>query len=123
LTTAKNGCYTVAGIGSLSRNIFRHTNGGCADGGAIYSRNNLKERRPMNDSNDGLEQLYQDYWLVHSQKLQDHRPVEVAAVLMAQAMTLYKTVLDDKDYNKMIDDIGRKRNQVKALTPDQGHFH
>ena len=77
----------------------------------------------MNDSNDGLEQLYQDYWLVHSQKLENHSPLEVAAVLMAQAMTLYKTVLDEDDYNLIVDDIGRKRDQVKVLTPDQGHFH
>jgi len=77
----------------------------------------------MNDSNDGLEQLYQDYWLVHSQKLENHSPLEVAAVLMAQAMTLYKTVLDEEDYNLIVDDIGRKRDQVKVLTANQGHFH
>lgn len=77
----------------------------------------------MNDSTDGLEQLYQDYWLVHSKKLENHSPLEVAAVLMAQAMTLYKTVLDEDDYNLIVDDIGRKRDQVKALTPGQSHFH
>ena len=77
----------------------------------------------MNDSNDGLEQLYQDYWLIHAQKLEYHSPLEVAAVLMAQAMTLYKTVLDEDDYNLIVDDIGRKRDQIKVLTPGQGHFH
>jgi hypothetical protein len=113
----------VAEIGLLNKNTLLDSNGGYADGGAIYSRNNLKERRLMNDSNDGLEQLYQDYWLVHSQKLENHSPLEVAAVLMAQAMTLYKTVLDEDDYNLIVDDIGRKRDQVKVLTPDQGYFH
>lgn len=77
----------------------------------------------MNDSNDGLEQLYQDYWLVHSQKLEDHSPLEVAAVLMAQAMTLYKTVLDEDDYNRIVDDIGSRRDQVKILSTEQGQRH
>jgi hypothetical protein len=77
----------------------------------------------MNDSDSGIEELYQDYWMIHAQKLEKHDPIEVAAVLLAHAMTLYKTVLDDEDYNKMVDDIGRMRDQVKTLTPDLGHYH
>lgn len=77
----------------------------------------------MNDLDNGIEKLYQDYWAIHAQKLDSHSPIEIAAVLMAHAMTLYKTVLDDDDYNKMVDDIGRMRNDVKPLTPDQGFYH
>jgi hypothetical protein len=76
-----------------------------------------------NSSNSGLDDLYQEYWLIHSQKLSTYDPLEVAAVLMAQAMTIYKTVLDDKDYNKIVDDISTMRDRVKILTPEQGHYH
>ena len=77
----------------------------------------------MNDLNSGIEELYQDYWVIHAQKLDKYRPLEVAAVLLAHAMTLYKTVLNEEDYNKIVDDIGRMRDQVKTLSPEQGHYH
>jgi hypothetical protein len=77
----------------------------------------------MNEENSGLEDLYQEYWMIHSQKLSQHDPLEVAAVLVAQAMTIYKTVLDDTDYNKMVDDISTMRDRVKILTSEQGHYH
>lgn len=76
-----------------------------------------------NSSNSGLDKLYQEYWMIHGQKLNAYDPLEVAAVLMAQAMTIYKTVLDDRDYNKMVDDISTMRDRVKILTPEQGHYH
>lgn len=74
-------------------------------------------------SNNGLDDLYQEYWMIHGQKLNDHSPLEVAAVLLAQAMTIYRTVLDEEDYNKMVDSIDSMRNDVKVLTPDQEHYH
>lgn len=77
----------------------------------------------MNDSSNGLDDLYQEYWLVHSQKLEHYDPLEVAAVLLAQAMTIYRTVLDEDDYNKMVDSIDHMRNDVKILTQEQGHYH
>jgi len=76
-----------------------------------------------NSSNSGLDNLYQEYWIIHDQKLDTHDPLVVAAVLMAQAMTIYKTVLDDTDYNKIVDDISTMRDRVKILTPEQGHYH
>lgn len=77
----------------------------------------------MNDLDNGIDQLYQAYWAIHVQKLEKHDPLEVAAVLMAHAMTIYKTVLDDADYNKIVDDISRMRNNVKTLSPEQGYYH
>ena len=77
----------------------------------------------MNDSDSGIEELYQEYWSIHSEKLDNHSPLEVAAVLLAQAMSLYRTVLDENDYNKMVDDISKMRNKVKILTSEQGNYH
>jgi hypothetical protein len=76
-----------------------------------------------NNSDSGLDDLYQEYWAIHGQKLNDHNPLEVAAVLLAQAMTIYRTVLNEEDYNKMVDSIDRMRNDVKIITPEQGHYH
>jgi hypothetical protein len=76
-----------------------------------------------NSSNSALDDLYQEYWMIHGQKLNDHNPLEVAAVLLAQAMTIYRTVLDEDEYNKMVDSIDKMRNDVKIITPEQGHYH
>jgi hypothetical protein len=73
---------------------------------------------------NSIDDLYQDYWIMHSQMIdKEYSPLEIAAVLVAQAMSIYKTVLDETDYNKMVDDISKMRNQVKQLTPEQGHYH
>lgn len=76
-----------------------------------------------NDSKNGLDDLYQDYWAIHAQKIGPHSPLEIAAVLVAQAMSIYRTVLDDEDYNKMVDDISRMRGDVKAILPEDQHYH
>ncbi len=70
-----------------------------------------------------LEKLYQDYWVFHSKQLIEHTPLELAAVLLAQSLSIYKTVLDENEYNKMIDNISIMRDDVKKLTPEEGAFH
>ena len=76
-----------------------------------------------NDLDSGLDKLYQDYSTINAKNLDHYNPLEVAAVLLAQAISIYRTVLDDDDYNKMVDDISRLREEVKILTPEQGHYH
>jgi len=71
-----------------------------------------------------LEDLYQDYWSIHSKKIdENHSPLEIAAVILAQALSIYKTCLDNEDYNKMIDNISEMRDNVKELKPEEGHYH
>ena len=78
----------------------------------------------MKDNTDSIDELYQDYWAVHAQMIsKGHSPLEIAAILVAQSMSIYKTVLDSKDYDKMVDDISKMRYNVKELTPEQGNYH
>jgi hypothetical protein len=78
----------------------------------------------MKDNTDSINELYQDYWAVHAQMIsKGHSPLEIAAILVAQSMSIYKTVLDPKDYDKMVDDISKMRYNVKELTPEQGNYH
>ena len=91
--------------------------------GDINNMNNSEEKKSMNNLDSGIEELYQDYWAIHAEKLEKHAPLEVAAVLLAQAMSMYKTILNHDDYNKIVDDIGRMRDQIKTLTPEQGNYH
>lgn len=78
----------------------------------------------MNDKKDTIDDLYQDYWAIHAQMInKGHAPLEIAAILVAQSMSIYKTVLDTEDYDKMVDDISRLRYNVKEIKPEQEHYH
>ena len=52
---------------------------------------------------DNLHDLYSQYLEFTSMMVQDHGGMEVAAIMMAQALSIYKTSLDEIDYNKMVD--------------------
>jgi hypothetical protein len=78
----------------------------------------------MIDNKDSIEDLYQEYWIIHSAMIdKGNSPLEIAAILVAQSMSIYKTVLDSDDYDKMVDDISRLRYNVKELTQEQGNYH
>ncbi len=67
--------------------------------------------------NSKLEDLYQDYWQIHSDKLlEGYDPSEIAGVLAAHAMTIYKTILSPEDYEKIVDSISNQRDNVQSLT-------
>jgi hypothetical protein len=38
--------------------------------------------------------------------------------MMTQALSIYRTSLDEIDYNNMVDNISSSRNQVKKFIPD-----
>lgn len=81
----------------------------------------------MNDARNidtDLDALYQDYWSIHSSMIdKGHSPIEIAAILVAQSLSIYKTVLDNSEYNKMVDSISDSRDKVKELNPEQGYYH
>jgi hypothetical protein len=66
-----------------------------------------------------LEELYQEYWNVHSQHIVDGaKPMAIAGVLMAQALTIYKTLLSEDEFNTIVDNISDTRDKVKKLNMD-----
>ena len=55
----------------------------------------------MSDTN--LEELYS--------------AMEVAAIMMAISLSIYKSGLDELDYNAMVDNISASRSKVKTFNP------
>jgi hypothetical protein len=53
----------------------------------------------------------------------DHSPIAIAAILVAQALSIYKTVLEEDEYNSIVDSISNSRDKVMKLTPDMGVLH
>jgi hypothetical protein len=64
-----------------------------------------------------LEQLYSNYLEFTDHMIGQYDPMEVAAIMMTQALSIYKTSLDEIDYNKMVDSISASRSQVRKFTP------
>lgn len=71
-----------------------------------------------------IDDLYQEYWSIHSAMIgKGHTPLEIAAILVAQSMSIYKTVLDPEDYDQMVDDISNLRYNVQELKLEEGRYH
>lgn len=45
----------------------------------------------------------------------EYGPLEVAGVMMAQALTIYRSALDEDAYNRIVDTISESRGQVKKF--------
>lgn len=77
----------------------------------------------MTDNNDRLEDVYRTYWKVHQRMIDDgYSVMEVAGVIMAQAMTLYKSNLTESEYNHVVDLISDSRDDIRTIDPKDDWF-
>jgi len=66
-------------------------------------------------SDQKLQRLYNQYLEFTDHMCVEHSPMEVAAIMMTQALSLYRTNMDEDDYNRMVDVISASRTQVKTF--------
>lgn len=50
---------------------------------------------------------------------EEHELLAIAGVMLAQALSIYKTALNQDDYNTMIDRVSDLRDQVKTFNVDK----
>ena len=62
-----------------------------------------------------LERLYGTFLEFADHLCVEHSPMEVAAIMMAQALTIYKSAMSEDDYNRMVDNISASRDKVKTF--------
>jgi|LauGreDrversion4_2_1035121.scaffolds.fasta_scaffold108497_4 hypothetical protein len=67
----------------------------------------------MND--DKLQLLYSNFLEFTDHMCVEHSPMEVAAIMMTQALSLYRTNMNEDEYNQMVDMISASRTQVKTF--------
>jgi len=67
----------------------------------------------MND--DKLQRLYNNFLEFADHMCTENSPMEVAAIMMAQSLTIYKSAMSEDDYNRMVDSISASRNKVKTF--------
>jgi hypothetical protein len=66
-------------------------------------------------TDDKLQRLYNNYLEFTDHMCLENSPMEVAAIMMTQALSIYRTSMDEADYNRMVDTISASRTQVKTF--------
>lgn len=61
---------------------------------------------------DQLTALYTKQLQFTDQLCATHNPIEVAAVMMVQALSLYRSVMSETDYNSIVETIAHNRDSV-----------
>jgi hypothetical protein len=62
-----------------------------------------------------LEKLYSEYLNFNDTKVGEYDILAVASVMMAQALSIYKTVLSENDYNTIVDNMSDNRAKIKKF--------
>ena len=62
-----------------------------------------------------IEDLYAKYLQFTSVMLEDYKDIEIAGVMITQALSMYRTVLAEEDYQRMVKSIYERRNDVKTF--------
>lgn len=72
----------------------------------------------MNDELN-LNQVYKEYWdYTISMVEKGNRPLAVAGVMLAQALSMYKTILKPSEFEMLMDTISDSRDDVKTIKID-----
>lgn len=62
-----------------------------------------------------LERIYSNYLEFTDHMVGQYDPIEVAAIMMAQSLSIYRTTMSEEDYNRMVDSISDNRDKVKTF--------
>jgi two-component SAPR family response regulator len=66
-------------------------------------------------TDDKLQRLYSNFLEFADHMCVENGPMEVAAIMMAQALTIYKSALSEDEYNAIVDNISNSRDKVKTF--------
>jgi len=64
---------------------------------------------------DVMNPVYKKYAAFNEIMLEEYGPLEVAAIMVVQGLGIYRSVLDEDSYDKMVDNISNLRKIVKKL--------
>jgi hypothetical protein len=67
-------------------------------------------------ADDNLQHIYNQCLEFTAHMVEQYGGMEVAAIMMTQALSIYKSTMTAEDYNRMVDSISASRDQVKEFT-------
>ena len=62
-----------------------------------------------------IQDLYAKYLQFTAVMLEEYKDIEIAGIMVTQALSMYRTVLPEEDYQRMIKNIYERRNDVKTF--------
>lgn len=62
-----------------------------------------------------VEDLYAKYLQFTGVMLEEYSAMEIAAIMATQALSLYRTCMNEEDYQRMVKSIYDQRNEVKTF--------
>lgn len=65
----------------------------------------------MNTTDD----LYKKYIAFNDIMLEEYKPLEIAAVMVIQGLTFYRSCMSEEDYQRIVKSIYDQRGQVKTF--------
>lgn len=65
----------------------------------------------MNTTDD----LYKKYIAFNDIMLEEYKPLEIAAVMVIQGLTFYRSCMSEEDYQRIVKSIYDQRDQVKTF--------
>lgn len=70
----------------------------------------------MINSDKQLQEIYDRYMAFTDELAGEYGSIlEIAAVMMTQALSIYKTTMSEEDFNRMVDTISANREEVKTF--------
>ena len=67
---------------------------------------------------DTMQELYNKIFTMNTKLSNEYDATAVAAIFVAQAMRMYRTMLNDDEFNRMVETISQSSNETKPFTLD-----
>lgn len=68
-----------------------------------------------------FEEVYLDVLNCTKDMLEAHDAMSVAAAMMSQALSIYRTTLSDEEFNEILSTILSKKDMIKSFAPRNVH--
>ena len=62
------------------------------------------------------EELYNKYMAFNQVMLEEYDPIEIAAIMIVQGLTFYRTVMTEEDYQKIVESIYNNKDNIMTFT-------
>jgi hypothetical protein len=75
----------------------------------------------MTDKEDNVLEVYKETLSLIDKLIADHDPLVIAGVMMAQSLSLYKSILTEEDFSSIVTSIMEKKDKVYTFTTRSLH--
>ena len=67
---------------------------------------------------DTMQELYNKIFTMNAKLSNEYSAMIVASIFVAQAMRMYRTMLNDDEFKRMVETISQSANETKPFTLD-----